>query len=89
MLYLYTAGVDYTVFNDQVFNVTIPAGSTSSSFDVGIINEMTHVDEDNGMFTITIKLLPSSLPLSLGISSSTVILGGSSGSGTEFWWTHK
>ena len=53
-----------------VFNVTISAGSTSSSFSIDIINDM--IQEDNETFNITIRLLPSCL--SLGTSSSTVII---------------
>ena len=53
-----------------VFNVTISAGSTSSSFSIDIINDM--IQEDNETFNITITLLPSCLSLSLGTSSSTV-----------------
>ena len=53
-----------------VFNVTITAGSTSSSFSVDIIDDM--IQEDNETFNITIRLLPSCLSLLLGTSSSTV-----------------
>ena len=55
-----------------VFNVTISAGSTSSSFSIDIINDM--IQEDNETFDITIILLPSCLSLSLGTSSSTVMI---------------
>ena len=55
-----------------VFNVTISAGSTSSSFNIDIIND--RIQEDNETFNITIKLLPSCLLLSLGTSSSIVMI---------------
>ena len=55
-----------------VFNVTISAGSTSSSFSIDIINDM--IQEDNEIFNIDIKLLPSCLSLSLGTSSTVMII---------------
>ena len=55
-----------------VFNVTISAGSTLSSFSIDIINDM--IQEDNETFAITMRLLPSCLSLSLGTSSSTVTI---------------
>ena len=55
-----------------VFNVTISAGSVSSSFSIDIINDM--IQEDNETFNIAIRLLPSCLSLSLGTSSSTVMI---------------
>ena len=68
----YVAGVDYVMSSVLVFNVTISAGSTSSSFSIDIINDM--IQEDNETFNITIRLLPSCLSLSLGTSSSTVMI---------------
>ena len=68
----YVAGVDYAMSSALVFNVTISAGSTSSSFSIDIINDM--IQEDNETFNITIRLLPSCLSLSLGTSSSTVMI---------------
>ena len=55
-----------------VSNVTIIAGSLTSSLDVDIINDM--IQEDNETFNIAIRLLPSCLSLSLGTSSSTVTI---------------
>ena len=55
-----------------VFNYTISAGLNSSSFSIDIINDM--IQEDNETFNITIRLLPSCLSLSLGTSSSTVMI---------------
>ena len=68
MLLHYVAGVDYNV---SECNVTISAGSTSS-FSIDIINDT--IQEDNETFNITIRLLPSCLSLSLGTSSSTVMI---------------
>ena len=68
---IFTAGMDYTV-TASVFNVTISAGATSSSFNIDIIDDITH--EDNETFNIAIGLLPSCLSLSLGTSSSTVMI---------------
>ena len=67
----YVGGVDYAMSTALVFNVTISAGSTSSSFIIDIINDM--IQEDNETFNISIKL-SSCLPLSLGTSSSTVMI---------------
>ena len=73
MLYtLCIAGEDYAMSTALVFNVTISAGSTSLSFSIDIINDM--IQEDNETFNIAIGLLPSCLSLSLGISSSTVMI---------------
>ena len=63
--------MDYNV-TASVFNVTIPAGETSSSFDIDINDNEIH--ENNETFNITIRLLPSCFPLILDISSSTVII---------------
>ena len=68
----YVAGVDYAMSTALVFNVTISAGSTSSSFSIDIINDM--IQEDNETFNITIRLLPNCLSLSLRTSSSTVMI---------------
>ena len=68
----YVAGVDYAMSSALVFNVTISAGSTSSSFSIDIINDM--IQEDNETFNNAIRLLPSCLSLSLGTSSSTVTI---------------
>ena len=68
----YVAGVDYAMSTALVFNVTISAGSTSSSFSIDIIDDM--IQEDNETFNIAIILLPSCLSLSVGNSSSTVTI---------------
>ena len=68
----YVAGVDYAMSSALIFNVTISAGSTSSSFSIDIINDM--IQEDSETFNIAIRLLPSCLSLSLSTSSSTVMI---------------
>ena len=68
---LYIAGTDYTS-TALKFNITIFAGSKSSSFSVDIIDDM--IQEGNETFNITIRLLPSCLLLSLGTLSSTVMI---------------
>ena len=76
----YVAGVDYVMSSALVFNLTISAGSTSSSFSIDIINDM--IQEDNETFNIAIRLLPSCLSLSLGTSSSTVMISDNDGNYT-------
>ena len=63
--------MDYNV-TASVFNVTISAGTTSSSFNIDIIDDVTH--EDNETFNVAIRLLPSCLSLSLGTSRSAVTI---------------
>ena len=54
----------------SVFNVTISAGTISSSFDVEIINDVTH--ESNETIVVSMSLMSSALPLSVNVSSSTI-----------------
>ena len=68
----HVAGVDYAMSTALVFNVTISAGSISLSLSIDIIDDM--IQEDNKTFNIAIRLLPSCLSLSLGTSSSTVMI---------------
>ena len=63
--------MDYNV-TASVFNVTISAGTISSSFNIDIINDETL--EDNETFNIAIKLIPTTLQLTLCISSTTVTI---------------
>ena len=72
MIFL-SAGMDYNV-TASVFNATITAGAISTSFNIDIIDDVIH--EDNETFNITIRLLPTTLQLnaSLCISSSTVTI---------------
>ena len=67
--YLYTAGEDYTSLTSQV---SIPAGSKSSSFSINITDDL--IQEDNETFNIKIKLLSNCLSVLVGISSSTVMI---------------
>jgi len=46
-----------------VFNVTISSGMTSSSFDVDIIDNT--IQDENKMFSITIRLIPTCLPITI------------------------
>ena len=55
-----------------MFNVTISAGSTSSSFSIDIVNDM--IQERNETFDIAIKLFTSCLSISLGNSSARVMI---------------
>ena len=55
-----------------MFNATIPAGMTSLSGTVDIINDMIH--EDNEAAHGVIRLFPSCLSLSLGVSSAIVTI---------------
>ena len=64
--------IHYTMSGALVFDVTISAGSASSSFRMDIINDT--IQEDNETFNIAIRLLPSCLSLSLGTSSSTIMI---------------
>ena len=68
---IFTAGMDYNV-TASVFNVTISAGAISSSFNIDIIDDVIH--EENETFNITITLLSncSYIYVRLDISSSTV-----------------
>ena len=64
-----TAGMDYNV-TASLFNVTISAGAISTSFDIDITDDVIH--EDNETFNVAIRLLPSSLSVSLCVSSSII-----------------
>ena len=66
----YTAGVDYRLATENVFNVTISTGSTSLK--INIIDDK--IQETNETFSIDISLLSTCLPLVLGTSSSTVTI---------------
>ena len=67
----------------MMFILTISAGSTSSSFDVDIINDM--IQEDNETFNIAIRLLPSCLSLSLVTSTSTVTIIDDDGTNIKYY----
>ena len=64
-----TVGLDYNV-TASIFNVTFSAGATSSSFDIDIIDNRVH--ENNETFNISLRLLPNCVLLSLDIQLSAV-----------------
>ena len=53
-----------------MYNVTITAGMTSSSFDVDIIDNM--LEDGDKMFTITIRLMSTCLPVAINSDTTTV-----------------
>ena len=55
-----------------MYNVTITAGMTSSSFDVDIIDNM--IQDGDKMFTITIRLISICLPLTINNDTTTVTI---------------
>ena len=61
--------MDYNV-TASLFNVTISAGATSTSFDIDITDDVIH--EDNETFNVAIRLLPSNLSVLLCVSSSII-----------------
>ena len=55
-----------------MYNVTITAGMTSSSFDVDITDNM--IPEGDKMFTITIRLISTCLPVTIDSDTTTVTI---------------
>ena len=55
-----------------MYNVTITAGMTSSSFDVDIIDNM--IQDGDKMFTITIRLISTCLPVTIDSDTTTVTI---------------
>ena len=55
-----------------MFNVTISSGMTSSSFDMDIIDNM--VQEKNEMFSITIRLISTCLPITIKSDNTSVTI---------------
>ena len=55
-----------------MYNVTITAGMTSSSFDVDIIDNM--IQDGDKMLTITIRLIPTCLPVAINSTTTTVTI---------------
>ena len=53
-----------------MYNVTITAGMTSSSFDMDIIDNI--IQEGDKMFTITIRLISTCLPVTIDSDITTV-----------------
>ena len=64
-----TAGEDYNVTQQSL---VIPAGSTSSSYSIDIINDMIH--EDDETFEITLTISPTCLSISVDNSSAAVTI---------------
>ena len=52
--------------------MTITAGMTSSSFDVDIIDNM--IQDGDKMFTITIRLTSTCLPVTINFDTTTVTI---------------
>ena len=55
-----------------MFNVTIRSGKKSSSFDVDIINNT--VQDGNKMFSITIRLISTCLPITIKSDTASVTI---------------
>ena len=55
-----------------MYNVTITAGMTSSSFDVDIIDNM--IQEENKTFYIFIRIIPTCLPVTINSDITTVTI---------------
>ena len=55
-----------------MYNVTITAGMTSSSFDVDIIDDM--IQDGDEMFTISIRLISTCLPVTINSDTTTVTI---------------
>ena len=71
--YSTTAGIDYDRSGAAlVFNVTISSGMTSSSFDVDIINN--RIQDRNKMFSITIRLISTCLPITIKSDTNSVTI---------------
>ena len=72
LIYYSTAGIDYGRSSPLVHNVTITAGMASSSFDVDIIDNM--IQDGDKMFTITIRLISTCLPVTINSDTTTVTI---------------
>ena len=71
--YSTTAGVDYDRSGAPLlFNVTISSGMKSSSFDVDIINNT--IQDGDKMFSITIRLIPTCLPIIIKSDTTSVTI---------------
>ena len=69
--YSTTAGIDYDRSGAPlVFNVTISNGTTSSSFEVDVIDNT--VQDDNKNFSITMRLISTCLPITIKSDTSSV-----------------
>ena len=66
----FTGGEDYNVTQQSL--LLIPAGLTSSLYNVDIINDMIH--EDDETFNITITLITTCLSISVDRNVATVTI---------------
>ena len=55
-----------------MYNVTITAGMTSSSFDVDIIDNV--IQDGDKMFIMTIRLISTCLPVTINSDTTTVTI---------------
>ena len=55
-----------------MYNVTITAGMTSSSFDVDIIDNM--IQDGNRTFNVSIRLISTCLPVTINSDTTTVTI---------------
>ena len=55
-----------------MYNVTITAGMTSSSFDVDIIDNM--IQDGNKTFNISIRIISTCLPVTINSDTTTVAI---------------
>ena len=60
-----------------MYNVTITAGMTSSSFDVDIIDNM--IQDGDKLFTITIRLISTCLLVDINSDTTTVTISDDEG----------
>ena len=65
-----------------MYNVTITAGMTSSSFDVDIIDNM--IQDGNKVFTITIRLISTCLTIPVIVSRNVVMVTIRDNEGKDF-----
>ena len=66
--------------------MTITAGMTSSSFDVDIIDNM--IQDGDKMFTITIRLISTCLPVTINLDITTVTIIDNEGTATRDYITY-
>ena len=69
-----------------MYNVTITAGMTSSSFDVDIIDNM--IQDGNKTFNVSIRLIPTCLPVTINSHTITVAIIDDEGSVATFITAH-
>ena len=85
--YSTTAGIHYNRSGDAlVFNVTISSGKTLSLFDVNIIDNM--IQDGNKMFSITIRLISTCLPITIKSDTTSVTIKDDEGM-IMVWFIYK